>query len=229
MHHQWSTVSGPCQSPGTASGLGAVSTSTWNSSGRGAPRRLAAVGAHRAYTSQPPAGRRIGHTTCNPDERPARPRGSVEQVGDEYGRHDRSRKGPVGCATARRDTAFRKRRLRCRHMPPGVGRGRSEYGFRCHPDAAGRGVAPWVGEFGAHMAPVSAKAGGNWSGEGTRQRAGEGRGTRSRLLAATNRLRRGSSPDFRWPGYSPAAVNGTSRNSTLAWGEVLFFQRSRAS
>src|ERR1035437_3616500 len=75
MHHQWSTVSGPCQSPGTASGLGAVSTSTWNSSGRGAPRRLAAVGAHRAYSSQPPTDRRIGHTTCNPDERPARPRG----------------------------------------------------------------------------------------------------------------------------------------------------------
>jgi hypothetical protein len=123
----------------------------------------------------------------------------VEQVGDEYGRHDSSRKGPVGCATARSDTAFRERRLQCRLMPPGVGGGRSEYGFRCHPDAAGRGVAPWVGEVGAQMAPVSAKAGGNWSGE---QATAEGRGRVPGAAYSQRRIDLGVDglPDFRWPG-----------------------------
>lgn len=59
-------------------------------------------------------------------------------------------------------------------MARGVATGRPEYGFRHSPDSAGRGGLRQVTEFGAQMAPVSAKAGGNWSGEGLGQRAGGG-------------------------------------------------------
>jgi hypothetical protein len=73
-----------------------------------------------------------------------------------------------------------------------------EYGFRHSPDAAGRGGLRQVTEFGAQMAPVSAKAGGNWSGEGLGQRAMEGgvpgavHSQRRKNLCVDGR------PDFRW-------------------------------